>query len=174
MRRGSPLPCRRLLDSEDVQLILNYNKPCPCGAVYEDTGAPKMSMKCCGWKVEFDQVGGWRDRRAWQRGGVSARGNVREIACCLPLQTAQGGVLWPLYHQCECNNEFDPLTNPKGRGFFCCSCLMRLRAPMSAPMALLSHRRVPHLQGAAPCTCSSILLTLAWRVCCCRLQEPQA
>lgn len=26
----------------------------------------------------------------------------------------QGGVLWPIYHECECDNPYDELTNPKG------------------------------------------------------------
>lgn len=46
---------RRLLDSPDVQLMLNADKPCPCGS--EKTAKGCQSEDCPGfWKVDKDEV----------------------------------------------------------------------------------------------------------------------
>ncbi|KAL4459161.1 hypothetical protein ABPG75_014026, partial [Micractinium tetrahymenae] len=36
-------------------------------------------------------------------------------ACCgWKVDFDHGGVLWPIYHECECDNPYDELSNPKG------------------------------------------------------------
>jgi hypothetical protein len=47
---------------------------------------------------------------------VCASGKPYHRCCGWRVDAEQGGVLWPLYHLCECDNPFDRLTNPKGGG----------------------------------------------------------
>lgn len=67
---------RRLLASPDVELLLNYDRPCLL------CDSKKKYYECHGWKVDPEQ----------------------------------GGVLWPLYHLCDCDNPHDKYYNPKGEG----------------------------------------------------------
>eukprot|EP00887_Chlorella_sp_A99_P006990 scaffold2.g6990.t1 len=41
-------------------------------------------------------------------------GAVSMHCCGWKVEEDQGGVLWPMYHLCTCNNPADPLTNPEG------------------------------------------------------------
>lgn len=67
------LSCRRVLESADASLLLNYDQPCSC-----NSGVP--AFQCCGWCVSREEVGGssWLPRR-----GSSGPGGLVLFLLCL-------------------------------------------------------------------------------------------
>ena len=37
----------------------------------------------------------------------------RARCCHKTLEAEEGGVIWPLLHQCDCGDQYDPYSNPK-------------------------------------------------------------
>ena len=81
---------RRVLAMPDVDLLQHAHELCPCGAVNDKTGAPYKKCQCPGDGPLGECPRLWRATRE------------------------QGGVFWPRYHLCECDNAENPLTNPDG------------------------------------------------------------
>ncbi|MEW5318408.1 MAG: hypothetical protein WDW38_009633 [Sanguina aurantia] len=42
------------------------------------------------------------------------RGETRGKCCYTSATTEEGDVLWPLFHECDCENPYHPVDNPKG------------------------------------------------------------
>ncbi len=66
----------------------------------------------------------------------------RARCCHKTLEAEEGGVIWPLLHQCDCGDQYDPYSNPKvgmtavmHRSFVRAFVLLSLQLSLRGPVA---------------------------------------